>query len=336
MDGNPLDLDGLRASWPQVRDWSLAPVTRGANNLTLRAGDNYVLRVHRNHANERQLRHELGVTVALAAMSLSFLVPAPIPTATGEIWSRLALADGTEALATLWPFAPGVHPERGNPVQARAAGHALGLLDHTLARVTLPVHPESEMPPQMFERARHAPLDVDIPTILRQLPLRAGTAERILALMASIEEQASAILATLPTQLIHSDYDPSNVLMEGERVTAILDFEFCTVDARVAELGAPLMWWPIEVFGTGDEWPIIDALGRGYFSARPLTEVEIEALPLILRIRYIGSMVHRVARSVRGLTSHQEVSARVESTLWRDGWLAVNEQRLVEMAKGWG
>ena len=337
MDDNPLDLPIPRSSWPQVRNWSLAPATRGANNLTLRVGDNdFILRVHRNHADERRLRHELGVVMALTTMDLPFLVPAPIPTATGEIWSRVTLADGGDALATLWPFVKGVHPERRNPVQARAAGQALGLLDHTLARVALPVHSESDMPPPMFERALHAPADVDIPTVLAGLSLREGTVERVLALMASVEEVAPAILAALPTQLIHSDFDPSNVLMEGERVRAILDFEFATVDARVAELGAPLMWWPVEVFGTGREWPIIGALLGGYFSARPLTSAETAALPLILRIRYLGSMVHRIMRYVRDLTSLEEVTARVESTLQRDEWLAANTARLVEQAVSWG
>lgn len=336
MNDHTLDVNALRAAWPWAPDWSLAPMTRGANNLTLRVGaDAYVLRVYSNHADERRLRHELGVLAALRAMDLPFLVPAPIPTVTGDLCRSMTLQDGTMALVTLCPFVRGAHPERRNLAQAEAAGQALGTLDMALARVALPVHPESDMPPPMIERARYAPAEIDIPTVLRGLPLREDTAFHIQGLMAAIAEQAPSILAALPHQLIHSDFDPSNVLMEGERITAILDFEFCTVDARVAELGAPLMWWPVEVFGTGDEWPIIDAFGQGYCGERPLSPAELSALPLILRIRFIGSMIHRIVRHARGLTSLEELTARVESTLWRDSWLAVNERRLVEMAAEW-
>ena len=36
MDDVALDVTTLRATWPQVRDWSLAPMTRDANNVTAR------------------------------------------------------------------------------------------------------------------------------------------------------------------------------------------------------------------------------------------------------------------------------------------------------------
>lgn len=341
MPNDVIEVSILRDSWPEISDWRMTPMVQGANNLILRVGDPaaptaYVLRVYRNHADQRRLRHELGVMSAVSAMSLPFLIPAPIPTATGDLWRATPLDRATEALVTLWPLVPGAHPQRGDLAQARAAGQALATLDCGLALVSQPIHPQGDAPPPMIERACGILAGVDLPAILRRLPLSAGTAKRILALMEAVAEQAPVVYDSLPHQLIHSDYDPSNVLMDGSHVTGILDFEFSTVDPRVAELGAPLMWWPIAVFGTGAEWPIINSFGCGYVSVLPLAPEEIAALPLMLRIRYVGSMMHRVTRYIGGLTSAEELAQRFESTVARDDWLTENAARLVDDARTWG
>ena len=112
---------------------------------------------------------------------------------------------------------------------------------------------------------------------------------RLAALLHDVEREMPALYAALPQQLIHSDYDPGNVLMEGTRVTAILDFEFAGPDLRVAELAAPLTWWPAHFLGTGREWDVIAAFGRGYASVLPPTPTELDAIPALLRLRAIGT-----------------------------------------------
>ena len=41
------------------------------------------------------------------------------------------------------------------------------------------------------------------------------------------------------------------------RVTGVLDFEFCARDLRAMDLAVALTWWPVQHFGTGAEWPIM-------------------------------------------------------------------------------
>ena len=41
---------------------------------------------------------------------------------------------------------------------------------------------------------------------------------------------------SLLQQIVHRDFDASNVLMEGDRVTGVLDFEFAGSDLRAFDL----------------------------------------------------------------------------------------------------
>jgi Ser/Thr protein kinase RdoA (MazF antagonist) len=51
----------------------------------------------------------------------------------------------------------------------------------------------------------------------------------------------------LPCQLIHRDEDGEhdNVLVDGARLSAVVDFEFAGPDLRVLEVAIPLVYWPI-------------------------------------------------------------------------------------------
>jgi homoserine kinase type II len=135
--------------------------------------------------------------------------------------------------------------------------------------------------------------------------------------------------------MVHSDYAPSNILMEGTRVTAVLDFEFCTHDLRALDLTVALSWWPIELLGSGQEWPLIIALGTGYASQIHLTDDEIAALPTLLQMRSMSSLLHRMTRYTQGLDSADFLRQRIAQTLWREDWLASNRETLLRLAVGW-
>ena len=51
-----------------------------------------------------------------------------------------------------------------------------------------------------------------------------------------LSDELPSLYAALPCQIVHSDFDPSNILMEAITVTAVLDFEFCTCDLRALDL----------------------------------------------------------------------------------------------------
>jgi homoserine kinase type II len=108
------------------------------------------------------------------------------------------------------------------------------------------------------------PLVPDPAAAILQLPVETKVQQRLLTRYHRLLEQVPAIYGAMPQQLSHEDYAPLNILMEGERVTGVLDFEFCCRDLRVMDLTVALSWWPNAQFGTGDEWPIIDALSSVY------------------------------------------------------------------------
>ncbi len=123
--------------------------------------------------------------------------------------------------------------------------------------------------------------------------------------------------------------------MEATTVTAVLDFEFCTFDLRALDLVVALSWWPVELLGSGQEWALISALAMGYASQIQLTADEIAALPIVLQMRSVGSLHHRMERYRQGLDSADFLRRRIAQTLWREDWLAANRAQLLEMAAGW-
>ncbi|HEY7780492.1 MAG TPA: phosphotransferase [Ktedonobacterales bacterium] len=332
------EIDALSLAWAIPGPWRSTELVVGANNRVLRvdtpASGAYVLRIYRNHADPRRVRHELAVVAALQHESLPFVVPAPVATRAGEPTHRFSTPDG-EALAVLWPFVPGTHPDRDNLERASAAGEALARLDAALTRVALPASPDLSPPAPMGNLRRRLGLDAAPAEVLATLPGDPESIQRVVALARRVEERVPELYATLPKQIIHGDYDPSNILMEGTRVTAVFDFEFSTRDLRVEELVVPLSWWPIAYFGTGREWPIIDAFGRGYARGQRLQPAEIAALLDVWRLRAVGSLAHRAMRRRRGLTSADQIVRRVDLTLAHEDWLTANGPRLMEMAASW-
>ncbi len=123
------------------------------------------------------------------------------------------------------------------------------------------------------------------------------------------------------------------MLIEGERVTGVVDWEFCTRDVRAMDLTVALSWWPIQRLGSGDEWPIMRAFLRGYAQALRLTEPEIEALPLLLRVRSYTSLIHRIGRVRQGISPHEAAIDRARAAIEREEWLNVNVAQLITIAR---
>jgi Ser/Thr protein kinase RdoA (MazF antagonist) len=123
--------------------------------------------------------------------------------------------------------------------------------------------------------------------------------------------------------------------MEGTRVTGILDFEFSHVDLRVEDLSVPLAVWPRDLFGTGAEWGVLDAFGRGYTTHLPLAPEEVKALPDLLRLRSIGGLLRDIGWHCQGRVSEARVLWRAAHSLARERWLQQNESRLLAAVERW-
>ncbi|GAC1447487.1 MAG: hypothetical protein PVSMB4_02980 [Ktedonobacterales bacterium] len=317
--------------------WRLSPLDSGTNNLVQVVEtpelDRYVLRIYGRHSDITYIRYELAIVTALQEAHLPFCVPAPVPTRSGETVLRVP-ADGGEMLATLWPFIQGSHPQAHDLDRARAAGQALAVLDDALAQARIPVTPDA-VPRLAYGDLGRYPLPGDLRAVIARLPLDQDSVVRLMELMDRACVTIPVLYGTLPQQLIHSDYDGSNVLLEGNRVTGIVDFEFTHTDLRALDLVIALWWWTDSSLGSGSEWEIADAFGRAYVSRQPFLPVEVEALPLLFQFRAATSLLHGAGRYLQGLASEADLRRRVKRILAWDDWLKAHGAALVRRAYGW-
>jgi homoserine kinase type II len=330
-----MDFTTLTSAWPALAPQRLTPLTHGANNavyLIDADSGRYVLRIYRNHADAARLDAEYQILFALRDAALPFAIPAPIATIDGQYHTQLSDAEHSGQIAALFPWLPGDHPDRQDTAAAFGAAVALGQLDLALAALSLP---RDQLPAPLGDFARRYPALADPVATLATLTSDTAAIDRIADLYHRLSTELPALYATLPCQMAHCDYAPSNILMEGVRVTAVLDFEFCTYDLRALDLVVALSWWPIELFGSGREWPLINALGTGYASRIHLTDGEIAALPTLLQMRSMSSLLHRMTRYTEGLDSADFLRQRIAQTLWRDNWLASNRETLLQLAAEW-
>jgi homoserine kinase type II len=339
-----MQLNDLWTAWPVAGPWRLTPLTQGANNLaywvTTPDGAQLVLRVLLNHADEDRLRAEQLILACLAEANLPFALPEPIPTRGGLPFLRLAQPGTSGRLLVLTHAIAGEHPRREDASAAESAAQALGQLDRALADIELPPDLMRALPnPYRRVRswARNEALSSQPSPLahLHSIGLATHDRQRVRALLHETDTRLGTLYDSLPQQLIHGDFDGTNVLVADGRVSGVLDFEFATFDLRVLDLVVALSWWPVAHLGTGAEWPLIDALGRGYSSVVAVSADEVEALPALLRLRALGSLLHRIERFAQGHATPEEVLVRVQQTLRREDWLGANTPRLLEMAHAW-
>jgi Ser/Thr protein kinase RdoA (MazF antagonist) len=102
--------------------------------------------------------------------------------------------------------------------QVRAAMQAVGTLHVALARLSVSYEPDRE---SVFVQVTDpAFLIAELPGLVRHYGLATGPARTGVARLAEYQ----AALSALPRQLVHGDIGPDNVLLDGDRVEAIIDF----------------------------------------------------------------------------------------------------------------
>jgi homoserine kinase type II len=327
----------LSAFWDVPPSSIVTPLDRGGYNNALYRVDTggpapFVLRVYGNHASPKNIQHELGVLVQLQARDLPFAVPAPIPTRRGEMWAMTA-EGRARRLMVLLPFIAGGNPREGDVGQAKAAGVALGILLNALGDTNT----RGLTGPQPYvELGRVHPLVPDpfeAMSCLGSLSPKSARA-RVDAILESLYEQNKAI-KSLPQQLVHGDVITGNMLMDGNRVTGVLDFENCALNPRPMDLAIALDAWAWDALGTGVEWARIDALGRGYVSAARMSEAEIAAIPTLMLFRNASVLMHLVGRFLSNLSPYVDVENWIESLLKIDAWLMLNRRQLLDRASRW-
>jgi homoserine kinase type II len=345
-----VDVPGLRdlpGAWALPAPWTVTPAG-GLNNTSAYVdtpAGAFVLRVYRNTADPERVGYEHALLRALQREGLPFAVPCPVPTPAGETLVSVPAArpGGRPALAALFPRLPGGAPAAHDPRQVREAGAALGALHGALARVDVPT-PRPFPPavgllgpvpaPAEAEGAAPAgaPVPAEDPLRLDGLPLAPGQRAALEALVDRLRATVPPLYAALPRQVIHWDFEPSNVLFEGGRVAAVLDFEFAAPDLRAMDVARGLHAWTRGALPGGRAWGAAEAFAAGYGERGALTPAEAQGAPDLLLLGQLAVFVHWAQRGRRGMLpagAPADWLARAAAALLRLGaWLAAHGAEL--------
>jgi homoserine kinase type II len=335
----PMSIPELLTAWPIRQPVQIKPLQRGMNNHVWRVeaadGQIYVLRVLPGKEDLPRVRYEAALLYALSEKQLPFRLPVPLRASGGDIAVSFEQETGFPTIATLHPFLAGIRPDRTDLIKAAQAGAALAALDGALATLPEQFARQFQALAAFGDFAHYHELVPDPLGAIGQLPVDHELSRPVCNLLAAVIERTYELYHRLPQQLLHRDYDPSNILMDDAGVRAVLDFEFAGKDIRVLDLCVALSWWPVNLMGTGKEWEVIDAFGMAYVHEFPLSEEELRAVPDVLRLRDAGSLIHRIGRYLAGLENDAVIESRLEHSLWREEWLSANQEMLTQHVLSW-
>jgi homoserine kinase type II len=242
------------------------PIPVGTINTNVQvelAGGPLFLRINEGKS-EDDVRREATIVAHVAARGVP--TPVPFPTLAGEPFLRWR-----GEWISLFPWFPGRTLTRAEvtPAHAAAAGTALARLHAASAGFT-DRRPSRYEPPEIARRLAHvAGLG------------RPELSEAVAVLEPELARLADERAGDLPSGLIHGDLFIDNVLYEGERLSALLDFEQASWGRFAYDLAVTTL-----AFGYGrDDFrpdivrPLIDA----YAAVRPPTAAERTAFGAELR-----------------------------------------------------
>jgi len=318
-------------AWDIPTPSTLAPSQRGTNNVSWRiesAQGCYILRLYQNTADARRIGDEHRLLRWLRHAGLSFAVPCPVPARSHAPLIAMEEENGREGWAALFPVIPGHHALAPAPAETRAAGAALGELDAALA--VAPYDLLAPLIPMYGELDHIHPFVPDPMAAAHDLSLNDERRHAWEDFLDVVRVAAPALYETLPRQVIHSDYGRSNVLMEDDRVSGVLDFEFAARDLRALDFAIGLYHYACASSGSfAVRWDLIAAFGDGYRTRARLLPAEVEALPALVRLRRAASTLHWIGRWRQGLADRPTAVEHVQDTLDAHRWLLDHDQELM-------
>ncbi|MEK3881367.1 phosphotransferase [Paenibacillus sp. PL2-23] len=321
--------------WPQSAGY-IEPKSGGWNNSTYilqSASGRSVLRLYNTHRDLDKITFEHSVLKCLAGNGLSFFVPEPIESREGGTVARVE--DGSGRFACLFRFIEGAPAEGDTADYARSFGQAAGSLTLALAEAD-PGLPAVYPPYYRLMEAYPACSPEAVREFCRRPPEPFQQLEKELAVLEEAYTLATISLEgleRLPHQLVHGDLNGSNLLLQStslDQVEALLDFEFCTRDIRAMEAAVILSG----MLGGGREREAVRLFCEGYAEAVQLLPEEIDALPLLLRLRMVDVFLHFLSRYWNGtdqspiLIHHIKEQAASLMELESKAWLSEELQLL--------
>lgn len=246
-DGSPLreSAEGMAealAKWDVgTVEWTepLAGGSRSSPKLVVHAQrGRYVLK-RRARGRDESERVAFSHAFIAAAAKAGAAVSVPVPGRDGITWQEFG--GGT---FELFPLIAGARWIRA-PAQARAAGDSLGRLHAAGLRLQWHGHVRAA--------SFHGSLNVlealrRVPKAVRAVDPTVNTEALLVAcetLSTAYREAADQVeglgYGALDSQVVHGDFHPGNVIFEGDRVAAVIDFDAARLEPAVVDFANGLM-----------------------------------------------------------------------------------------------
>ena len=241
----------------------IAEGVENSNYLLRTDKANYILTLYEKRTNEEDLPFFMGLMEHLAKSGI--ICPAPIYDNGGQILQKVAGRP-----AALVSFLDGVSHNVPNTAQCRALGEVLAKMH--LATADFAMRRQNALGPQGWQPLLSSiePQETSLPDNLKTL-----AQDKLDSLLANWPKD-------LPSGVIHADLFPNNVMFIGDELTGVIDFYFACSDSLAYDLSICLNSWCFEHDGSFNITKSA-AMIEGYQSVRPLSEAEINALPILCR-----------------------------------------------------
>jgi homoserine kinase type II len=260
------DLSGFLTQYDVGTLTSYKGIAEGVENtnfLLQTTKGSYILTLYEKRVDQNDLPFFLGLMHHLAGNGLS--CPLPIPRFDGALLGELSGRP-----AAVISFLNGVWLRKPDAGHCREVGKALAAM-----------HVAGEG----FELTRRNALSVSgwrplwNNSVARADEVQPGLADEIGAELDHLEVNWPK---ALPSGVIHADLFPDNVFFLGDDLSGLIDFYFACNDFFAYDVSICLNAWCFEKDGAFNITKGM-ALLSGYQSVRPLSDAEVEALPLLSR-----------------------------------------------------
>lgn len=261
----------------------IAEGVENSNYLLMTDQGPFILTLYEKRVKEGDLPYFLGLMRHFWEKGVA--CPQPVAGRDGTVLRRLK--DRPAAIFTFlpgaWPRRPGV-PQCGQLGKALAEMHLAGLsYPHTRANAL-----SLEGWEALFRDTGHLADD-----------WTPGLSDEIAAELAFLRDNWPR---DLPTGVIHADLFPDNVFFLDGKLSGLIDFYFACNDLLAYDLCICLNSW---CFESQREFNATKGLHMiaGYQSVRPLTDTEIEALPILARgaaLRFLLTRLYDAANTPEG------------------------------------
>ncbi len=241
----------------------IAEGVENSNFLLHTTKDPLILTLYEKRVEKSDLPFFLGLMQHLAAKGLS--CPLPLPRKDGELLGELSGRP-----AALISFLEGMWLRKPEAKHCRELGKALAAM---------------HLAGEGFEIKRPNALSVDGWKVLwDKSEDRADEVEKGLKqeIRPEIDYLAAHWPKDLPAGVIHADLFQDNVFFLGDELSGLIDFYFACNDLLAYDVSICLNAWCFEKDGAYNVTKG-KALLEGYQSVRPLSEAELDALPLLAR-----------------------------------------------------